>query len=575
MFRRNPRTTQPLLLSDLHTLPAAHRERLEQSWAATFRREIFERLDEQPFAVLYSPVDSRPNVPVNVLVGLETLKAGFGWSDAELHDAFTFNLQVRYALGYENVGEGDFDLRTLYYFRRRLSDYQQARGQSLLAQAFAQITDAQIDAFHLKTQRQRMDSTQIASNIQRFSRLQLLVEIAQRVYRMLDETEQAQYAERFAPYVRGTSGQFIYHLTGETTTPQLQALGELFQTLLHDLSPKYVEDETYRLLARVFAEHFQPQANADPGEAVTPRVGNAISPNSAQSPDDVEATYRSKRGEGYVGYVANLTETCDADNDFQLITAVQVAPNTTDDTTLLCEVLPDLVARTDLDTLYTDGGFGGPTVDADLRTHEVEQIQTAFRGLAPDPDRTSLAEFDVTPATPDRPAQVICPQGQLAEWQPGRKPERFVAHFSCPPDCPLRDQCPTAPRQTDARRSLHVSQAQLDLAQRRRLARAAHAEPGNPRAAVESTVAAVKRPFPADHLPVRGLRRVTHLIIGSALMVNLRRIHRHLTEQNQKKPVTDQPPASVPTGPTPLMAFFVALRRCVAPRQRHSNALGI
>ena len=35
---------------------------------------------------------------VNVLVGFETLKAGFGWSDEEAYDHFCFDVQVRYAL---------------------------------------------------------------------------------------------------------------------------------------------------------------------------------------------------------------------------------------------------------------------------------------------------------------------------------------------------------------------------------------------------------------------------------------------------------------------------------------------
>ena len=199
MFRRNPRTHQPALFSDLNLLPAHQRERLDQSWAGTFRREVFERLDEHAFAGLYSDVASRPNVPINVLVGLETLKAGGGWSDAELHDAFTFNVQVRYAVGYENLGDGEFDLRTVYNFRRRVSDHQQATGENLFEQAFAQITDEQVQAFQLKTQQQRMDSTQLASNVRHFSRLQLLVEVAQRVYRLLTEAERAHYAERFQP----------------------------------------------------------------------------------------------------------------------------------------------------------------------------------------------------------------------------------------------------------------------------------------------------------------------------------------------------------------------------------------
>jgi hypothetical protein len=48
---------------------------------------------------------SRPYIPVNVLVGLESLKADFGWSDEELYDAFTYDMQVRYVLGYQQLGE--------------------------------------------------------------------------------------------------------------------------------------------------------------------------------------------------------------------------------------------------------------------------------------------------------------------------------------------------------------------------------------------------------------------------------------------------------------------------------------
>jgi len=617
MFRRNPRTHQPALFSDLNLLPAHQRERLDQSWAGTFRREVFERLDERAFARLYSDVASRPNVPVNVLVGLETLKAGCGWSDAELHDAFTFNVQVRYAVGYENLGDGEFDLRTVYNFRRRVSDHQQTTGENLFEQAFAQITDEQVQAFQLKTHQQRMDSTQLGSNVRHFSRLQLLVEVAQRVHRLLTDAERARYAERFQPYVHGTSGQFLYHLKGETTAPHLQQLGELFQTLVIELEATYAAHETYQLLARVFREQFQLSGTGDLIEAappldaainlvsrptpaaptptqsaaspdlssvsvplpadltgpVQPKPGTDIRPDSVQSPDDLDATYRSKRGVGHTGYVANVTETCDPDNPFQLILHTQTAPNTTDDTTLLREALPTLVERTDLDTLHTDGGFGGPDVDAALRPHTIAQIQTAFRGLAPDPDRVTLADFEPTPAPADQPERLTCPHGQTADLEPGRKPERFIARFTCPPDCPLLAHCPTQARQTDPRRSLHVDQADLDLAQRRRAARMARAEPGNPRAAVESTIGALKRPFANDQLPVRGRFRMGQMIVGSALMVNLRRMHRYVSEKILKAQPAVGATADEATPPSPALSFWAALRSLSASR-RWSWALG-
>lgn len=572
MFRPNPRTQQPALLSDLDLLPAPQRERLEASWAGTFRREVFARLDERPFAVLYSRSASRPNIPINVLVSLEALKVGFNWSDAELLDAFLFNLQVRYAVGYENLGDGEFDLRSVYNFRRRLSAYERASGVSLLDQAFAQITDEQVTAFQVKTGRLRMDSTQIASNVRHFSRLQLLVEIAQRVYRMLTAADQIRYAERFQPYLRGTSGQFIYHLKGATITPHLQHLGELFHALLLELEPRYAAHDTYHLLARVFREHFDIQDPAPGASRSVPKPGAALSPTNVHTPDDLDVTYRTKGGVAYEGYVANLTETCEPDNPFQLIVLTQTAPNVTDDTALLREALPALTARTEVHTLHTDGGFGSPDVDAALRLHRIVQIQSAFRGPVPDPGGLTFADFE--PTVPEgTPTQWICPHGQTATLEPGRKPARFIARFDCPSDCPLLADCPTRARRTDAQRSLYLRQADLDLAQRRRNARAARAQPGNLRAAVEATVAALKRPFADDQLPVRGRYRIRHLIAASAFMVNLRRIHRHLSQKGEKTRTTTESETVKATPLSLACSFFAALGRFVQ-NERGALALG-
>ncbi len=156
MFRKNQQHLQPALISNVNDLPAKLRERLEASWAGTFRREFFLRLKEEAFSVLYSAIESRPNTPVNVLVGLDTLKAGFGWSDEEMYDKFCYDLQVRYALGYDNLGDGQFELRTVYNFRRRVSEYNQAHDTNLLKEAFADITDQQITAFKVHTGQQRM-----------------------------------------------------------------------------------------------------------------------------------------------------------------------------------------------------------------------------------------------------------------------------------------------------------------------------------------------------------------------------------------------------------------------------------
>ena len=77
--------------------------------------------------------------------------SGIWMSDEVLYDHFIYNMQVRYALRYHQLGEGDFELRTLYNFRKRVSCYMQESGINLIDRAFEQETDQQISAYHLKT----------------------------------------------------------------------------------------------------------------------------------------------------------------------------------------------------------------------------------------------------------------------------------------------------------------------------------------------------------------------------------------------------------------------------------------
>jgi len=584
MFKKNHRHLQIPLTSHVDELPEKLRKRLENSWAGTFYREFFCRLDEKPFEVLYADFPSRPNVPVNVLDGLEFLKAANGWSDEEMYDMFCYDIQVRYALGYRQLGEGDFDLRTLYYFRERLSRHMQETGVNLLDQAFEQVTDKQIAAFHLKTGKQRMDSTQLASNIRQMGRVQLLVEVLQRVHRMLSATDQERYVELFAPYIKGHAGQYIYHMKNEEVGTHLQRIGEDMARLLSALKAGYASETAYQVLERVFGEHFQVKERK-----VAVKPAEELSASSLQSPDDLEATYREKRGRGYRGYVANLSETCDPENPsagsgyrpLQLITTpscvrcreVQVAPNNTDDSQLLAEALPNLKARTELDTIYTDGGHGGPQADVVLQEQQVEHIQTAIRGRDPDPEKLHLDDFTIQLNENGKAVKATCPQGQTVSVHTTAQQKAFVAHFEAQvcQTCPLVERCPARAGKRDERHHgravtyhhLRFTLSEVQMAQRRRRSREYQKEGRNLRAAVESTVRSVKHPFPAGKLPVRGHFRVTCLVIGSAAVANLRRIHRYQqakmeVEEQQKKAAERQRSAQEGVG-IPIFSFSKAI----------------
>ncbi len=295
------------------------------------------------------------------------------------------------------------------------------------------------------------------------------------------------------------------------------------------------------MLVRVFQEHFTLDDEDDP----RPRNGKELSAGSLQSPDDREATYRRKNDAGHRGYVASLTETCDPENKFQLINKVQVEPNNVDDADMLKEALPDLKERTDVGQIYTDGGYGSPDVDEAMREAKVERIQTAIRGRKTAEEKLGLEDFEWEIDGEGGPQDVVCPHGQRAAIRPGRKEHRYLAYFDTAicSDCPFANQCPTEPLKRQPGHVLRFSQPETDLALRRKrsadVRAAGHTVPvscrENLRAAAESTMRSVKHPFRNGKLPVRGKPRVSMVIVASAAMTNIRRIHGYDEKLREEK----------------------------------------
>ncbi|MEA1866679.1 MAG: transposase [Thermodesulfobacteriota bacterium] len=529
MFKSNKNHLQPEMFSTVNQLPEKHQARLESSWAGTFYREVFCRIDEAAFAVLYSDTASRPNTPVNILVSFEILKAGKGWSDEELYEHFLFDIQTRYALGYRNLGDGLFAIRTLYYFRDRLSEYYLKTGINLLASAFTEITDAQIVDLAVQTNVQRMDSTQIASNIVNSSRLRLLVEGIQRTHKILSKEEKSRLEEVYAPYLKGSSDHYSYRVKGEDANKShLQKVGATMQSLLKELGENYSGENAYLVLERLFSEHFKLVE-----KELKLKEKEEISSGSLQSVDDLEASYRKKAGKSYQGFVANITETCEPENDLQLVTNVQVEPNNVDDDKMLADALPELKERTDVKKIHLDGGYGGEASDPILEDLSVDIIQSAIRGQKEKSEKLHLSEFDIQQDQNGHPLQIRCPQGQTVPVKLARK-TGWQARFD--PEicgsCPFHTEgrCKAKAQKRDPRYMLSFTMKELRAAKRRRNYTLYKKEKGNLRAAAEATMRSAKLPFPAGKLPVRGIFRVTSMMIASVLHLNMRRIWKYETD---------------------------------------------
>ena len=531
MFRENKEHKQESFFSVENLLPPKLWERLSNSWAGTFYQEVFCRIDEKIFALLYSEKDSRPNVPINVLVALEILKSGYGWSDEELYEQAMYNLQIRLALGLHNLTEDIFTERTIYNVRKRVREYAKDTGINLMQKVFEQITDAQLEDLALETGWQRMDSTQVLSNLARMTRLELMVSVLQAVHKQLGESDQKRVGESWEPYLEGRPHQVCFKIPTRETKDHLLTIGRELDRLEKKLSENAQESEALPLIRRVLEEQYKREAEG----TLQLRPGKEIDANSMQSPHDLEATYRVKGGREFRGgYVVNVSETADTENPVQLITDMQVEPNQTDDAKLMEQSLDDQAERDiKMEKVTTDGGYTGPKGEQACGKHNVELRATRMRGGYSSPHKWGWDQYIWEVDKEQRPIGVTCPYGCRGQVIPGQAEERFIIRFETEQckDCPFfKGKC----RVLDRARSgptIYLNQRVVEVAGKRKQL---HPEDTPVRVVVESTIRSVKRAFPGSKLPVRGLIRSRMMFYSAALMVNLRRLHEYSSERNAK-----------------------------------------
>ena len=108
-----------------------------------------------------------------------------------------------------------------------------------------------------------------------------------------------------------------------------------------------------------------------------------------QNPSDPEATYRSKGGKSYRGYVANIEES--VGKSASVITDYRYEQNIHSDSSFLKEHLEQMAKQKETVSLVTDGAYSG-TANAELaKSKNIELITTSLVGRdAPD----ILADFE-------------------------------------------------------------------------------------------------------------------------------------------------------------------------------------
>jgi hypothetical protein len=524
MFQKNNSHFQKNLFGMEPQLSKVKLKKLQQSKEMYFYQEFFSKIAEEDFLPLFSASASRPNAPVNALVAACILKEHCGWTIRELLDRIDFDLLTRTALGLSNWAETPFCNATYFNFQNRLLQHFLETGENLLERVFDKMTSQQLAALKLKTDIQRMDSFQALSNIRSYSRIQLFIEMLLRLYRVLDEQEQLRFQEILAPYLKRSSGKYVYELKGAEIIPELEKLAAAYQVLYTALKDTHAQQEVFRTFARVYTEHFTVVS-----AKMQMRKAEEIPSGSLQSPDDPDATFRSKNGESYKGQVVNICETAHPENALNLITDVVVAANNTDDRTLLQERVDVLLSKTpDLKEIHTDGAYGRAVNDENMAEHHINHVQTAVRGRAPQVEikivETALTKYLVS-----------CPQQQVWSEKTRTREKALFDAVRCA-TCPQATNCQTI--EMNAQRVFYFDQKMARRSQRACAIETLPPERQRLRPNVEATVKEFTTSY--NHkgkLRVRGWFKTMLFAFFKSWAINFGRIYRYLRD-NPAQPLS-------------------------------------
>lgn len=107
-----------------------------------FQILFFQTFDEMIFAPLYSDKrNSRPNAPVNVIVGALILKELNGLTDDEIIEECEFDFRYQYALHTTSYENQPLSNRTFSRFRERNAAYELTTGKDLIHDCIVALSE--------------------------------------------------------------------------------------------------------------------------------------------------------------------------------------------------------------------------------------------------------------------------------------------------------------------------------------------------------------------------------------------------------------------------------------------------
>jgi transposase len=484
---------------------------------------LYEQYHDEEFVDLYHK-EGQPGLSPVLLAFVTVFQTLENLPDRKAAEAVECNLKWKYALHLPFDADG-FDASVLCEFRKRL----------IIHSAEARVFDvvlAQMQALGLIKTRgtQRTDSLSLFSRARDLGRLELVFETMRcALHAVLDAD--ADWLRMVIP--TEWAKRYQHHCRAERQSDEERAIltriiGDDGQRLLDlldaaDAPPDLKELQSVGLLRTVWSQQFE---RIDGSMQFRPK-GGIGGGERIETPYDPEARWSEKRGNGWVGYKLQVTETEDADQP-HLITDIAVTTATQYDGTALPAIRERQQQRGVLPReRYADCGYISGTMIADgkpLGEDLIGPMRTASTPQSRLPDGFTHADFQID----FEAGQVTGPGGHttpiISSGSSGQ--QAVFARKTCAA-CPLRARCCTGQKEG---RALHFQPHYQDTqaARARQETKAFKDKYNQHRPGIEGCLSALVRGHGIRVCRYTGQRKnhLRALFVGVA--VNLRRAARWL-----------------------------------------------
>ena len=537
MYRKNDVSVeQTSLFSKTDNWSSYKLKRVTNGWPQFFRINILPNIDEEAYRVLYSDVASRPNTPINFLVGSLILKSLLELTDEELIDAILFNEQVQYALGTLEYDTQPISKNMYTIFRAKLFDYEVQTGVNLFDNTMHDINDQLIKISNISTSLKRVDSYMISSSCKNMQRTELIYTINKRFVILLDKLG-LPFKGEFKKYLdKDNQVDVLYRIKetevgGKIETLLNQSIS-LYKSFKHN--PNVNNSKEFKQLERLINDQYDNTSGK-------PKDGKDIKPTSMQTPYDEDATYRYKY-QGNKGYVGNVVEAVDLEKNLKLITDWDVDQNIKSDKEFMNDIIDEKKEKyKDVDkeeitkeTIVGDAGYFCHDTYKKAQEANIELHPTDMTGHKDDVE-TNLGDFVI-----DEENKIIkCPNEKVpitSEYI--EKNKTIYADFAksdCE-GCKLKNTCPI--RELKNKNKITTSRQKIELARIRALRENSdeYKNVSRLRAGIEGIPSVLRRRYNIDNRPIKGKVYLCMWHSASILSINIKRL---VINQNNDKNSTN------------------------------------